>query len=636
MRPVFDLGRESRTIVLLAAYLGVGLGLYALSGWLTRQFGTETGLTRSFYEGQAGESSLLFSVVVPYVSLAFLDERPDLPRRFITVRWEGFWHVTTARIDLYAGGDDFVEVEIDGEVVLGRDEARGMGTESRALTLEPGLHRVAVDYRQYGGGYSLGVSWSPSGESPRAFDPTALFPVKPSQRHILVNRSLRVFSRLATAFWLVPFFVVPLLPRVRRTLGNLGRAALQSVRATSAMSGGEAYLLILLGTLGLTLIHSPGTGDVTVWRQWAETARLQGLVDGYRAVADYPPVALVLLAAIDRMSIGSGIDFFLGLKISLFFSLLATSYLVYRWTRDVLIVALLYSALLLNVLGLGYIDIYFVLPLVASLWAFERQRPFLATVLFTAAWLVKFQPLVVAPFVALYLFGMARKDGVSRSGWHGLVYFSAVPLLALAICVSVFGLDAIVQAFDRATSHTRLSAYALNANWVVQHGLHVFASDEFGPLVDGRSTMFRTTDWRIAYPARLLLYLSYGLTLVAFAYEKKSFENLTRFSFIGFFCYFMFNIGVHENHLVLACVLAFLVAWKDRTYLPTAIAIAAMLNVNMWMFYGSDGTRLGFSRVVGVDLALVWALLNCALFGAVFTPVVRVGQRHFRTYYASR
>ena len=32
MRPVFDLGRESRTIVLLAAYLGVGLGLYALSG----------------------------------------------------------------------------------------------------------------------------------------------------------------------------------------------------------------------------------------------------------------------------------------------------------------------------------------------------------------------------------------------------------------------------------------------------------------------------------------------------------------------------------------------------------------------------------------------------------------------------
>ena len=38
MRPVFDLGRESRTIVLLAAYLGVGLGLYALSGWLTRQF----------------------------------------------------------------------------------------------------------------------------------------------------------------------------------------------------------------------------------------------------------------------------------------------------------------------------------------------------------------------------------------------------------------------------------------------------------------------------------------------------------------------------------------------------------------------------------------------------------------------
>ena len=39
MRPVFDLGRESRTIVLLAAYLGVGLGLYALSGWLTRQFG---------------------------------------------------------------------------------------------------------------------------------------------------------------------------------------------------------------------------------------------------------------------------------------------------------------------------------------------------------------------------------------------------------------------------------------------------------------------------------------------------------------------------------------------------------------------------------------------------------------------
>ena len=36
MRPVFDLGRESRTIVLLAAYLGVGLGLWVANYYSAR------------------------------------------------------------------------------------------------------------------------------------------------------------------------------------------------------------------------------------------------------------------------------------------------------------------------------------------------------------------------------------------------------------------------------------------------------------------------------------------------------------------------------------------------------------------------------------------------------------------------
>ena len=67
---------------------------------------------------------------------------------------------------------------------------------------------------------------------------------------------------------------------------------------------------------------------------------------------------------------------------------------------------------------------------------------------------------------------------------------------------------------------------------------------------------------------------------------------------------------MHENHLFVAVVLAFMLMLHERTHEHWAIVatLAVMLNVNMFLFYGVDGTAR-LSPVVGIDLSVILALL---------------------------
>lgn len=50
--------------------------------------------------------------------------------------------------------------------------------------------------------------------------------------------------------------------------------------------------------------------------------------------------------------------------------------------------------------------------------------------------------------------------------------------------------------------------------------------------------------------ARCLFLFFYLLALVFFIRRDKTIQNLLLFSLLGHFAYFMFSIGVHENHLL--------------------------------------------------------------------------------------
>ena len=194
-----------RSAVIVRIYLVTSLGLTGLSYVLEEWLKIETGLVRSVELGVDDERTSLFTRTTSDIDLTFLDNDPELARRFFEVRWDGVWHVPEGlQVDVYAGGDDFVAVRIDDELVLERSAEAGMHTTFERIALDAGLHRLSVHYVQYTGGYYVNVQWAPAGGRPRSFDPERLFPERPDPDQITRNQRLRVFWRLVAAVWIAP------------------------------------------------------------------------------------------------------------------------------------------------------------------------------------------------------------------------------------------------------------------------------------------------------------------------------------------------------------------------------------------------------------------------------------------------
>jgi hypothetical protein len=189
-------------------------------------------------------------------------------------------------------------------------------------------------------------------------------------------------------------------------------------------------------------------------------------------------------------------------------------------------------------------------------------------------------------------------------------------LVIVALTGLAFGAVPILESLSRAFSHNFLSGNALNFNWIITHFLHVFYPRQFGPLINGQDRFIRTHDLEITFVPRLLFLLTYGVALVAFFRRDKTFEGLLRFALIGYLAYFIFNIGVHENHWFIAVLLAVSLFWVNGDHLFLMLNLILMSNVNLFLFYGVDGRGLGFSRLItpSLDSALVLSIFNVGFF----------------------
>ena len=186
-------------------YLCVVATLTVLSGAMHGLIAPPTGLVRAFYSNSGFSGEPLFQDRSAEVSLAFLDEDPSLPRRFFSVQWDGFWFLPRATtVELYAGGDDGVDVAVDGQRILRRNIAVGMHTVGETITLSAGAHEILVRYRQEGGGASLNIQYAVDGETPGALVPTQLFPEHPETLDFLLATANYWLVRLAAVLWLVP------------------------------------------------------------------------------------------------------------------------------------------------------------------------------------------------------------------------------------------------------------------------------------------------------------------------------------------------------------------------------------------------------------------------------------------------
>ena len=100
-------------------YLVITLTLTAISATLHGALAPPTGLLRTFYSDSGFAGEPLLQDRTTEVSLAFLDRDPTLPRRFFSVEWSGYWFIRQATtVALYAGGDDRIDVLVDGQRVV--------------------------------------------------------------------------------------------------------------------------------------------------------------------------------------------------------------------------------------------------------------------------------------------------------------------------------------------------------------------------------------------------------------------------------------------------------------------------------------------------------------------------------------
>ena len=137
------------------------------------------------------------------ITLDFLNDDPDLPRRFFSARWTGFWYVPEAGdVELHGAGDDRLDVWLDGELVIRRTPPADMHTLVRTLRLDAGVHELRVEYEQHGGAFNMRLEWSPPGGRARPLPPYRLFHERPDTDDVRLAYGVAWLQRLVATLWI--------------------------------------------------------------------------------------------------------------------------------------------------------------------------------------------------------------------------------------------------------------------------------------------------------------------------------------------------------------------------------------------------------------------------------------------------
>lgn len=388
------------------------------------------------------------------------------------------------------------------------------------------------------------------------------------------------------------------------------------------------YFFVLI--LGLMLLKSNGMVDMTTWSRWIGYLNDKGIIQTYidLIIADeeYPPLSIVILGGVGHFARSVSIHNYLAVKLSILAFLLFTSLSFYLYSKDLLLTALIQFSLTLVTVALGYIDIYFAPFLVLSLFVLskndaggERWRYTLFSILFTIGFLIKWQPIVMLPFILLYIFKIEHVRDLLRLDKAVLIRVIVPSLVLIFLVFLVFG-TSFPKAFFNAGNEDYLSGFALNLNWIITYLLHLFSPERYGGFTrEGYVTILGTPQLPALLVSGLKIFsISVYFLLVYFFLKvrEKSFVLFVKYSLLGFLAYFIFFTGVHENHLFVPLVLSAVLLVISRRDFAWFLLMAMALNLNLFIFYGVTGEEnVRFIRSInGFDLSVLLAFVNVVVF----------------------
>jgi hypothetical protein len=244
-----------------------------------------------------------------------------------------------------------------------------------------------------------------------------------------------------------------------------------------------AILFALLVFSGLTLISSGGTEDYASFLKWLLLAlEKESIAEGYRLNGG----GLSPLAYFQFLSSCFFIDLtgpWKVIPLSILLHLLLSTYIYYRLSRNLSLSIGFYFAFFYGAMVLKYVDINFAPYLLLSLYFLQHKKYILFGAFFTISGLIKWQPLIIAPFLLLFVWHpVADRSGYSAHKIPALWQAAAGSLMILATCTLYFSLPAILSAFKSVAREPWLSGNALNIHWIVTYLLHKELPEIFGRL----------------------------------------------------------------------------------------------------------------------------------------------------------
>jgi hypothetical protein len=391
----------------------------------------------------------------------------------------------------------------------------------------------------------------------------------------------------------------------------------------SERAGRLAVFGLIIAGITFCLVRDPGTGDVAFSISWITRMPPVGPFAGYGLIVpvhdlgvNYPPLSILALWASLRLGAMAGLSEVLSYKAGIALFTLASVLLVLRRDRSIERAGLLFVLTAPFGLLLGYYDVVYLPFFLIALWAGMDGRWGRACAALALASLVKWQPLILAPVFAI---GMLR---ASRS-WPRLGRDAAPAVLVVAAVLGLFGWEPTLQAFRMALHNGYLSGQAVNAGWFVSWVLEAAGYGGHHLMPDGGVDMiFQDVDAKnvpsgpgaMARDAlRLLFWGSYVAVMVVFVTGRATPAAFIRAALAASLAQFTWNVGVHENHLFVPMIVAY-VGWAaEAVPLFYLWAIASLGVFNMIAFYGT-GDGVGFSRVAEVDGTVLLAAASVVLF----------------------
>ena len=401
----------------------------------------------------------------------------------------------------------------------------------------------------------------------------------------------------------------------------------------TARTGHDWTILAANGIAALVVVTAllftvRGTGDMKIWERWTGNAMRVGVVAGFRENDnDYPPLSDVILWMADHAGDAAGVPVATTIKLSLVIFLAITLIGFYAWVGRAGLTLGLWSAVVMNAVGMGYLDIYAVPPLILSLWALQQARATAAVTWFTVACLVKWQPLLIAPFLLLHV---CRSCGpVSAANERRWLALFAPSVLLLVIAIAVFEPFPFFRALAKSLGHRVLSGDTLNlawiATWVQQAVMHGMAG-----LTSQVVSIPSAPLWlRLAF--KLLFAWQFLVLLYRYLDRPVTPDRTLAYSLLGFLAYVTLSSGVHENHWFVPSFLAIVLLRHGRQWFWPAVAIGVVANLNLLLFYGITGQGLAFTRVVGIDVTVPLAAVAVVMYFWIGRVVRHMDQAGWET-----